>query len=322
MADSPITSPDLPAGTPALPILPAIEALRIKQWVKNLIVFAPVVFASRMDDWSSWFLACQATAAFCLLASAVYLINDVVDRESDRQHPTKRLRPIASGRLSVSFAIVEALFIAALGLGLAVSCGRAFCVAVACYLAIQGVYNVDLKRRMLLDAICIACGFVLRAVGGALAIGVGISTWLVVCTFALCLFLAFCKRQCEVLTFEEQDDAALHRPTLNRYTPGLLNHLITLSGTLAIVSFLMYSTSARTIDQFGTELFVFTTPLVVYGVSRIAMISMRGIYDGPDAILLRDRALQATAVAWMACMVAIILYGKDIAEWFLSGAAK
>lgn len=214
------------------------------------------------------------------------------------------------------FGLTEAGIVFVVAIFLSIWTGRAFCLAIAAYLVLQIAYNLGFKNRMLLDAICIACGFLLRPVGGALAIGVVISPWLVICTFSLCLFLAFCKRHCEVMTFEDDDTARRHRPTLDRYTPGLLNHLITLSGTLAIVSFLMYSTSARTVHEFGTELFAYTIPLVVYGVCRIAMVSMRGDFDGPETMFLRDRPVQIAGAAWLSCVVVIVLYGRHIEQWF------
>lgn len=293
----------------------AVEALRIPHWVKNGIVFFPMLFAVRFVDPTAWMASSLAALTFCFAASAVYLFNDILDRRLDQIHPRKRNRPIASGRLPIPVALGESVLLLVAVAGLCLHLGVGFLLVVTIYLGMQLCYSVVLKRKMLVDAICLACGFVLRAVGGAVVISVEISPWLVICSFALCLFLGFCKRHCEILAISDGEQAAQHRKTLEGYTPQLLIHLMTLSATITVISFLLYATSPRTLHEFHTDLFLYTVPLVIYGVCRIAMQSMRGIFDGPTEILLRDRAVQAAAALWLLLAVIIVTYGHTIQEW-------
>ncbi len=297
---------------------PMGQVLRTPHWIKNALVLLPLVFAVRFTDAQAWLCAMLAFLAFCTTASALYIINDIADRHSDRHHPRKCRRPIAAGRLSVPVAIAECVFLLALGASLALSLRPVFGLVLLGYLLLQLAYNAYLKHHMLLDAIALACGFVLRAVGGAVAIGVVISPWLVICTFSLCLFLGFCKRHCEILVIADRESATQHRKTLAGYTPQLLTHLITLAATLAVISFLLYATSDRTVQEFGSHLFVYTMPLVVYGVCRIAMQSMRGIYSDPNELMLRDRGVQVTAALWLLTAIVIVVYGRGIEHWLAS----
>jgi len=166
----------------------------------------------------------------------------------------------------------------------------------------------------------VAAGFVLRAAAGAVAIRVVISPWLVVCTFTICLFVGFCKRYNEVVTLADgPDEARRHRPTLDGYTPGLLTHLITLSAAIAIVSFLLYATSPMTLERFHTIGLLVTLPLVIYGVCRMAMLSMMGRYADPVEIMLRDWPFQMTVVLWTALAAVAVMWGEAIEAW-LAGA--
>jgi len=292
----------------------ALELLRVPHWVKNLIVLLPVLFAARFADPAAWRLALLAAAAFCLASSAMYVLNDILDRESDRYHPAKRDRPIASGRIGTPAAVAEMAVLLAGAGALSVAVSTPLAAVVLGYLLLQVLYNLLFKWHMLTDAICLSLGFVLRAVGGAVAIRVEVSPWLLVCSFAVCLFLGFCKRHCEVVSVG-QGEAVMHRKTLACYTPGLLNHLITLSGAVAMVCFLLYATSELTINRFGTNYFIYTSPLVFYGIGRFAMLSMKGAYSDPTEMLLRDRGIQATTMLWLAACAVIIKYGREIQQW-------
>ncbi|MHC4061197.1 MAG: UbiA prenyltransferase family protein, partial [Planctomycetota bacterium] len=186
---------------------------------------------------------------------------------------------------------------------------------ISVYLLLQIFYTVSLKERVLVDVICIALGFVLRAACGAVAIGVVISPWLFICIFTLCLFMGFCKRYSEVVTMGEGVHAGSHRVTLLEYTPELLTHLITLSAAIGVIAFLLYGLSERTVEQFGTNYFIYVLPVVVYGVCRFAMLSMKGAYSGPTDIILRDRPFQLTVGIWMVAVLGIIRYGKSLEGW-------
>jgi 4-hydroxybenzoate polyprenyltransferase len=183
------------------------------------------------------------------------------------------------------------------------------------YLVLQLAYTYYLKRKMLVDVICIALGFVLRAVAGAVAIGVPISPWLFVCMFTICLFMGFCKRCNEIATMGPMPDAHQHRRTLLDYSLELLTHLITVSASIAVVALLLHATSKRTVGNLGTNYLIYTLPVFIYGVFRFAMLSMKGIYKDPTDLFLRDRPMQLAVLLWVAAIVAIIRWGKPLQHW-------
>jgi len=305
-----------PALTPAV----AIRLMRPEHWIKNVLVLFPVVSALRMGDARAWLHAGLAAAAFCLLASAGYIVNDVRDRESDRLHPQKKDRPLAAGTVGVPSALVLAGVLAAAGFAFAAARGLPVVLAVAAYAGLQLAYSLLLKSKMLLDAIAIALGFVLRAVAGAAAIGVGVSPWLFICTFTLCLFLAFCKRRNEVATLPDADEARRHRPTLQGYTPELLTHLTTFSAGVAVVSFLVYALSESPIRRrAGGPSLVYTLPIVIYAIFRFAMLSMRGRYADPTDLILHDRPFQLTLALWAAAVALVLCCGAELAGWLTGG---
>ena len=284
-----------------------LKLARPQQWVKNTLVFAALIFANHLTDTAAWMEALQAFFAFSLVASAVYVINDLLDRKNDAHHPVKMHRPVASGKVSPAEAVILAAVFAAAGFGLAAHC-KALLLTLAAYVVLQVLYNVLLKHKMLADVICIAIGFVLRAIAGAVAIDVSISPWLIICTFCLCMFLGFCKRYCEIKTLSAEASSLPHRKTLDGYTPELLTHLITLSATLAIVTFLLYSMSEQTLEKFDTQAFVYTLPVIIYCICRAAMLSMSGNFVGPTELLLKDKGLILGVIIWIAMIVLIILF--------------
>jgi len=288
---------------------------RPRHWIKNSIVLLPVIFARRMAAPSAWGSAALAALAFCLGSGAVYSINDVLDRREDRAHPLKKNRPVASGRISPRVAVGEGAVLSMAALGVALAAAPGVAVVLLAYLLLQTVYSVGLKHVMILDVITIAVGFVLRASAGAVAIRVAVSPWLVVCAFTVCLFMGFCKRRTEVATLEGHGSPADHRRTLQGYTRELLLHLITLSAAVAIVSYLGYATSARTVEQFGTPYLAYTLPVVVYGICRFAMLSMEARYAGPTELMLRDRPFQVAVALWVGLAAAVVLWGAELQSW-------
>ena len=304
-----------------MPIRDMIKLARPAHWIKNVFVLMPLVFGMQLAKPDAWIKAIIATVAFCLASSFAYIINDIKDAESDRLHPRKKDRPIAAGRITVKTGLIEAFVLLVLSAGIAYSVSVPLLVMVGAYVLLQVCYSELFKRKVLLDVICIAIGFVLRAVAGAVAIDVEISPWLFVCMFTLCMFLGFCKRYNEVVTLGDVTAAANHRATLLQYTPDLLTHLITISAGIAVVGFLLYSLNERTVEHFGTDYFVYTLPVVVYAIFRFAMLSMKGIYSDPTDIILHDRAFQATVVLWLALAMTIISYGPRIQDWIKSFSA-
>ena len=293
-----------------------IELARPRHWIKNVVVLFPLVFGMRMSDPYAWASALLAAAAFCFVSSFAYIINDIQDADSDRSHPNKKNRPLASGRVSVASASVWAVLFLVAGLILALGISSFFLIIiVAVYALLQLGYTFVFKRVVLIDVICIALGFVLRAVAGAVAIKVAISPWLFICMFTFCLFVGFCKRYNELVTIGDMDMARNHRNTLISYSPELLTHLITISAGIAVVAFLLYGVNDRTVANFGTNYFIYTLPVVIYGVFRFAMLSMNGSYADPTDLILRDRPFQITVLLWIISVVAIIRWGRDIEAW-------
>ena len=296
-----------------------VKLARPAHWVKNSFVLVPVIFGMKFRDIIAWRQALLAAAAFSLLASAVYIINDIVDRNRDRLHPKKKDRPIASGAVGVGSAAAFAAVLVAPGVALAWAAGPMVVAIVLAYFIMQMAYSFALKNKMLIDVIIIAMGFVLRATAGAAAIGVEVSPWLIVCTFTICLFMGFCKRRNEGATLGNGEEANNHRNTLSGYTPELLTHLITLSGAVAVVSFLMYATSQRTVEHFRNYYLVYTLPVVVYGVFRFAMLSMRGKYADPVDLIIHDVGFQLAIALWVAMVLVILLFGPNLQAFFAAG---
>jgi decaprenyl-phosphate phosphoribosyltransferase len=302
-----------------------IRLVRPGHWIKNVLVLFPVVFAMRTDDVSAWQAAGLATVAFCLVASAIYIFNDICDRTSDRLHPHKKNRPLASGHISTTAAAIEAICLMAGGIILTLFVNHLLTVVVILYVLLQWAYTLLLKHKVIVDVICIAMGFVLRAVAGAVAISEEVSVWLFVCTFTLCLFMGFCKRCNEMATLTEPRQASGHRKALAAYSSDLLTHLITLSAGVAVVAFLLYASNEQTVKNFGTNYLLYTLPIVVYGITRFAMLSMKGCYSDPTDLFLHDRPFQLTVVVWFVAVVGIIRWGGCLQQWLtstLSGSAN
>jgi len=290
-----------------------VDLLRPAQWFKNVVVFAaPAAGLKLLEPLALW-RTTLAFAAFCLMASATYAINDAVDRQADVLHPLKHHRPVARGAISPGHAIALSVLLFVIACILTTTwLPRGVTLIVVAYFAMTLAYSLYLKRRMILDVIIIATGFVLRAWGGAMAVEVVTSPWLVACLFTLCLFMGFGKRRCEIAMIGNLDNAGEHRPTLLRYTPDLLNHLITVSAGIAIVTFLLYTldVSAHPVP-FHKEYLFYTLPIVIYGVFRFAMLSEIGQYTGPTEIVLRDKAMLGAIILW-AVAALIVVYEKRL----------
>lgn len=298
-----------------------LQLARPPQWVKNVFVLAGLVAGgSELIDRGSFVhsvgLAALAFAGFCLVSSSCYVINDLLDREEDRHHPTKRLRPIASGAVTSTGAVLFSIVLAAGGIACSALVGaKGFVIILIAYYVLTNVYSVVLKHIILLDVISISTGFVLRAWGGAIAVDVPVSPWLIICTFTLCLFLGFGKRRCELAVIGDSEKAKNHRATLEGYTIELLNHLLSISAGIAVITFLLYAMDAETERKFGTNYLIYTMPLVVYGVFRYAMLIESGRIAGPTDIMLNDRPFVAVVILWVALASGIIYKGKSLKTW-------
>jgi 4-hydroxybenzoate polyprenyltransferase len=284
-------------------------SLRPDQWTKNLIVFAALIFAVKLLDPAATAKASAAFLIFCGLSGAVYLINDVADREQDRQHPVKQLRPIASGDLAPGTAMIAAVVLSALALAAAFYLRPVFGVAAAAYLVLFVVYTRTLKHLVVLDVMTIAIGFVLRAVAGGLVISVHISNWLLICTMLGALFLGLAKRRHEITLLAA--GAKGHRRILEEYDPYLLDQMIGVVAAATMVAYIIYCASPETHASFGTEWMVLTTPFPIYGLFRYLYLVHRKAGGGsPSDLLIEDRPLLACVLLWGLTSVAIIYGGR------------
>ena len=306
------SSPVAASGTAAHAVpgrslaLHLLLSLRPAQWTKNLLVFAGLLFGRRLFDPASVVDAVSAFVVFCALSGVVYLVNDVADRDSDRLHPLKSRRPIASGALPVPVAMAVALGLGAAALASAFVIGPAFAAVAAVYLALQVLYSFPLKHIVIIDVLTIAIGFVLRAVGGAVAVHVEISHWLLVCTILLALFIALAKRRHEIVLLAA--DAATHRPILGEYSPYLLDQMIGVVTASTLISYIFYTISPETQAKFGTAWLGLTIPFPLYGIFRyLYLVHQREGGGSPADLLLTDRPLLACVALW-ALTVAVIIY--------------
>ena len=283
-----------------------LRSLRPEQWTKNLFVFAGVLFGGHLLDAPAIARAVAAFAVFCALSGVVYIFNDLADRAADGRHPLKRLRPIASGRLSPSTAAFAAIVLGLGSLAAAVLLSPMFAALSATYVALLVLYSVVLKHLVIIDALTIAAGFVLRAAAGAVAVFVPISHWLLVCTTLLALFLVLSKRRHELTLLA--DGAMTHRPILEEYSPYLLDQMIAVVTASTLVAYSVYATSAETAERLGTTRLGLTIPFVLYGIFRyLYLVHQKRAGGSPADLLITDRPLLACVGLW-ALSVALILY--------------
>ena len=290
------------------------QSMRPRQWTKNLILLAGVIFAQQLADPASALRALAACVVFCFASGAVYIFNDLVDVEQDRQHPYKCRRPIASGRLPMSVAwrvwagLVVICLVAAYGLG------WPFLSAVAAFFLWNWIYSRVLKRLPILDVVGIGVSFVIRALAGVMVLvplhpDLEISVWLLLCPFFLSLFLAFCKRRNELVKLAS--DSASTRPVLLSYTETVLNAMIGATFGLTLAAYAVYTVWPATVEHFGTRNLVWTTAFVFAGLCRyLYLVFKEGRGGRPHEILLNDPALQVLVVGWIAVFVAIIGVGR------------
>ena len=282
-----------------------IISLRPGQWTKNLLVFAALIFAVKLLDPAALANASAAFLIFCALSGAVYLVNDVSDREADALHPVKRMRPIASGALSPAAALGWAAALSVVALAAAYWLQPMFAVSASAYLALFVLYTRWLKHIVILDVMSIAIGFVLRAEAGGLVIGVPVSDWLLVCTILGALFLGLAKRRHEITMLG--DGAKGHRRILEEYDPYLLDQMIAIVAAATLVVYVVYCASPETAERFSTQLLVLTTPFPIYGIFRYLYLVHRKHGGGsPSDMLLRDRPLLSCVALWGIAVILII----------------
>lgn len=291
-----------------------VRSLRPSQWTKNLIVFAGLIFGQRLLDPGAILYAVAAFVVFCALSGVVYLINDVADRDADRQHPLKQFRPIASGAVPVSTALGLALVLAAGALAAAFVLRFEFGLIALAYVGLLALYSGPLKHVVIIDVLTIAIGFVLRAAAGAIVIAEPVSHWLLIVTILLALFLALSKRRHELVLLT--DSATSHRPILQEYSPYLLDQMISVVTASTLVAYAFYTVSPETIQKFNTDKLGLTLPFPLYGIFRyLYLVHQKEGGGSPSDMLLNDKPLLLCVLLW-AIAVALIIYGpSQLLRW-------
>ena len=284
------------------------QLLRPTQWSKNLVIFAALIFAKHLFNRADVFLVSLGFVAFCLTASAAYVMNDLRDCERDRQHPLKSLRPLPAGRVRRSTAAVLALALLTTGLTMALMLSLGFGVLVVLYFVLQIAYTFWLKEAVILDVMAIATGFVIRAAAGGVIIAVPVSPWLIICTFLLALFLGFSKRRHELILLEAR--ATEHRASLKEYSPYFLDQMIAVVTASTVVAYAIWTVSPEIREKLGTEKLYLTIPFVLFGIFRyLYLVHQREEGGNPTQLLLTDRPLLLDVLLWI-ITVAVLLYWK------------
>jgi 4-hydroxybenzoate polyprenyltransferase len=283
-------------------------ALRPRQWAKNVFVFAALVFAGRLGNPGAVLRACATFAVFCVLSSAVYLINDVRDREADRKHPHKRHRPIAAGEIGAPTASAVSVVLAVIALVAAFALGPGVGAVATTYLVLNLGYSFGLKQVVILDVMLVASGFLLRALAGALALNVAISRWLVMCTGLLSLFLGFVKRRQEIAALE---GGTATRPILREYSLPFLDQMIAVVTGATVVAYALYAFSPEVAQKLGTEHLGLTIPFVLFGIFRyLYLVHQRGIGENPTTVVLSDGPLVLDVALWGAAVLVALYYWR------------
>lgn len=276
-------------------------SLRPKQWTKNLLIFAALVFSQNLNNGLYDTATIAGFIIFCIVSGSIYTLNDIVDRKKDKLHPKKAKRPVASGKLPVVYAVLSFLFFSILGVISAFNLETNFGWVVVVYFALQILYTFILKNIVILDIFIIAIGFVLRVVAGAEIIAVPISSWLLVCTLFLSLFLALGKRRFELIKMDKK--ATSHRSALKEYNVSLLDQMITVVTSATVVAYAIYTLSPETVKKFNTDKLMYTLPFVLYGVFRyLYLIYQKETGGHPEEILISDVPL----------IINILLYGFTV----------
>ncbi len=282
---------------------------RPHQWVKNLVVFAALIFAQEYLQAPKIYAAILTFGAFCLGTSAIYIINDIFDRENDKLHPLKSLRPIASGRLPVSRAATASIVLLMISLGMAIGTNLLTVGTLTVYILLNLAYSTFLKHVVIIDVMVIAAGFILRAVAGGFAIEVPISPWLLVCTTLLALFLGFGKRRHELTLLN--NDAIDHRKSLAHYSIPFLDQMISVVTASTVVAYAFYTLSPEIERQFGTKWLSFTIPFVLYGIFRyLYLIFHKEMGGNPTKLLLTDPPLLICVMLWLMSVLLVLNYGR------------
>ena len=298
-----------------------VQLIRLRHWIKNLFVFAPLIFSLRFLDPSSLWRSTLTFLAFCLSSSGVYIFNDIVDRDEDRRHPRKQHRPLAAGRISVALAAVVGVGLVAAAAGLSAMLDPRVALVLAMYLGINVAYSLALKRVVILDVMIVAFGFLLRVSAGGFCIGVPVSNWMLLTTLFLSLFLGFGKRRMDTAPGRAgvplQGRASPGRAAspggraLQRYGARVLDYLVVICLTLTIMTYSLYAVGAQTVQKLGTDRLVVTVPLVVFGLFRYLYLVYRKKKGGnPVEVFLGEPVILVAIALWAAAVIAVLLSAR------------
>jgi len=291
-------------------IFKLIELIRPKQWIKNLFVFAPLLFAGELLHFQTFTKSVVAFAAFCGVSSLVYIINDITDVEADRVHKEKRFRPIASGDISIKQAQIFFIIIFILTSLITSRLNFYFAGTVTAYFIINLFYSLKIKNIVLLDVFFISMGFMLRVIGGATAISVPLSSWMILTTIFISLFLAISKRRAE-LSQVETENISKQRKVLNDYDIVFADQMNTVAATGTIICYALYTVSEKAIDTFHTDHLIYTTPFVIFGIFRyMYLIHKKNLGESPSQIVIKDIPIIITTILWFLISVGIIYKSK------------
>jgi len=287
-------------------ILNYLKLVRVPQWVKNFFVFVPLLFSQHLFDKNYFYTTLFAFAIFCLSSSLIYLINDIIDIEADKAHPTKMNRPLASGAISSQSALVIAIILIAAIVSLLPQFNEEFHYFVIAFVLLNILYSFWFKHIVILDVFSIAMGFSIRVLAGAVVISVPISSWLILTTMFISLFLGVMKRHSELILVAESENAP-SRKVLSQYSLNFADQMATVAAAGVIICYALYTVSERTISAFGTENLIYTTPFVVYGIFRfmyLEYISNKG--DNTTKIVFSDLQIILTVIIYTITTVLII----------------
>jgi 4-hydroxybenzoate polyprenyltransferase len=282
------------------------QLIRPKQWTKNLVVFAGLMFTGSFSNLELFFRVSQAFLIFCLAAGAIYILNDIKDMESDRQHPEKKKRPLAAKKIKPQAALSAAVLILIVSLGWSFLIAPILFYSVLGYCVLNFAYTQGLKHHVILDVFIVTCGFVIRAAAGAWIIAAPISPWLLIVTTLLALFLGFAKRRHELITMG--DHAAKHRKSLGEYSPELLDQFMSIVASSTIIAYSLYAFTSKTAQEY--HYMMLTIPFVIYGILRyLYLVYQRNLGGSPELILLRDKPLITAILFWVLAVGFIIHLG-------------
>lgn len=286
-------------------IIYIIETFRLRQWIKNLLIFAGLIFSQNLFNPEKFLHSFLAFCIFCIVSGIVYTINDIIDLPYDRVNPLKSKRPIASGKLKVSLAKLIVSILLPLSLIFSYILDFRFFLVVAIYISLQILYTFYLKNIPILDVISISLGSVLRVIGGTVVIDVSISHWLFICTILLALLLAFSKRRYELVLLE--NNLASRRKVLEDYNLQLLDQMIAVTTASVLITYSLYTMSYETIEKFGSDNLVFTVPFVLYGIFRyLYLVYKKGFGESPEGIFILDKSLMIDIILWIIVVLVII----------------